>query len=52
MSATNNTLEILVNLIYLARHSIDDPQKVMEYLEQAQSYILQMAETLPKSSID
>lgn len=44
MSDTNNTLEILVNLIYLARLSADDPEKVSEYLSQAETYVLQLAE--------
>ena len=48
VSDTNNTLEILVNLMYLARHSVDDPQKVIEYLTQAEGYALRLAETVHK----
>ena len=44
MSETNNTLEILVNLIYLAAHSCDDPQ-VTKYLRQANVQVMKLAET-------
>ena len=49
MRNTDNTLEILVDLIYLARHSTDDPEKVIEYLTQAEHQSLQLAEKLSET---
>ena len=46
MSDTNITLEILVNLIYLAKHSAGEPQKVIGYLDEAERLAMQLAKDL------
>jgi hypothetical protein len=47
---TNNCLEIVLNLIYLARHSLEDPQAVDRYLAAAEEQALRLAKIEPTAS--
>ena len=46
MSDINNALEIIVNLIFLAKHSANDPQQVIDYLSLAEKQVLTLAVSL------
>ncbi|RXH58169.1 hypothetical protein [Granulicella sibirica] len=50
LSEINNTLEIVVNLIYLAKASVEDSAKVIEYLKQAERLALQLGKELQLES--
>ena len=44
MDETNNSLEILLNLIYLAKHSMRDPATAIAYLNEAEAQVVRLAE--------
>jgi hypothetical protein len=39
-----DSLEVITNLHYLIRHTCDDPAKVLEYLEEAETQALRLLE--------
>jgi cob(I)alamin adenosyltransferase len=44
MEEASNPLETLSNLHYLIRHTSDNPEKVLEYLEEAETQALRLLE--------